>query len=117
MDKAIKLLCAIVGWLTLSALPLAASKKELESLKARLEARKSQQSMRSDDLKALTRTVGERMLGSPGHARFLPGDEYRPFGVAKGGEAYQVLEVLLGDVRRLMALLRLAATTVHAHVR
>ena len=90
---------------------LAASKKELESLKARLEARKSQQSKRSDDLKALTRTVGERMLGSPGHARFLPGDEYRPFGVAKGGEAYQVLEVLLGDVVCLID----SATSAESH--
>lgn len=90
---------------------LVASKKELESLKARLEARKSQQSKRSDNLKALTRTVGERMLGSPGQTRFRPGDEYRPFEVAKGGEAYQVLEVLLGDVVCLID----SATSAESH--
>jgi hypothetical protein len=90
---------------------LATSKKELESLKARLEARKSQQSKRSDDLKALAGTVGERMLGSPGHARFVPGDEYRPFGISKGGEAYQVLEVLLGDVVCLID----SATSADSH--
>lgn len=77
---------------------LATSKRDLDGLKVRLEARKSQKSKRSDDLKALTRTIGERMLGASGHARFQPGDEQKPFEVAKGGEAYQVLEVLLGDV-------------------
>ena len=77
---------------------LAASKMELDSLKTRLETRKSQKSKRSDDLKALTRAIGERMLGTAGHVRFMPGDEHKPFEVAKGGEAYQVLEVLLGDV-------------------
>lgn len=77
---------------------LATGKRELDSLKARLEARKSQKSNRSDHLKALTRTTGARMLGASGHVRFVPGDEHKPFEVAKGGEAYQVLEVLLGDV-------------------
>lgn len=28
----------------------------------------------------------------------MPGHEVRPFEVARGGEAYQVLEVLLGDI-------------------
>lgn len=90
---------------------LASSKKELDSLKAGLEALKSQKSHRADALKSLTRAVGERMLGAPGHARFQPGDEYRPFEVAKGGEAYQVLEVLLGDIVCLID----SATSVESH--
>lgn len=77
---------------------LAIGKKELDRLKTKLETRKSQKSNRSDHLKALTRTTGARMLGASGHVRFVPGDEHKPFEVAKGGEAYQVLEVLLGDV-------------------
>lgn len=77
---------------------LTTRKKDLDGLKTRLETRKSQKSNRSDHLKALTRTTGARILGASGHVRFVPGDEHKPFEVAKGGEAYQVLEVLLGDV-------------------
>lgn len=77
---------------------LAVSKRDLNGLKAKLEARKSQTSKRTEDLTALTRSIGERMLGAPGHVRFMPGNEVKPFEIAKGGEAYQVLEVLLGDV-------------------
>lgn len=90
---------------------LGSVKTELESLKGRLGARKAQQSKRSDELKALTRMVGERMLGASGHVRFTPGDEFRPFEVAKGGEAYQVLEVLLGDLVCLLD----SATTADSH--
>lgn len=77
---------------------LSVNKAALDSLRASLVARKSQHSARTDSLKALTASVGERMLGAKGHARFLPGHEDRPFQTTKGGEAYQVLEVLLGDV-------------------
>jgi hypothetical protein len=77
---------------------LGISKAALDSLKASLAARKLQHSARTESLKALTAVVGERMLGAKGHARFVPGHEFRPFEVAKGGEAYQVLEVLLGDM-------------------
>lgn len=70
----------------------------LDSLRAAEVARRSQQSSRVDALKALTATVSTRLLGAAGHARFVPGHEVRPFEVARGGEAYQVLEVLLGDI-------------------
>lgn len=70
----------------------------LESLRAAEVSRRSQQSSRVDAIKSLTATVSTRLLGAAGHARFVPGHEVRPFEVARGGEAYQVLEVLLGDI-------------------
>lgn len=84
---------------------LVAARKQLEEFEAALDSlraaevsRRSQQSSRVDAIKALTATVSTRLLGAAGHARFLPGHEVRPFEVARGGEAYQVLEVLLGDI-------------------
>lgn len=70
----------------------------LDSLRAAEVSRRSQQSSRVDAIKALTAIVSTRLLGAEGHARFVPGHEVRPFEVARGGEAYQVLEVLLGDI-------------------
>ncbi|WP_046060514.1 hypothetical protein [Paracidovorax citrulli] len=70
----------------------------LESLRAAEVSQRSRQSSRVDAIKALTATVSTRLLGATGHARFVPGHEVRPFEVARGGEAYQVLEVLLGDI-------------------
>lgn len=70
----------------------------LDSLRAAEVSRRSQQSSRVDAIKTLTATVSTRLLGAAGHARFVPGHEVRPFEVARGGEAYQVLEVLLGDI-------------------
>jgi len=72
--------------------------EELASLQAAITQRKAQQSTRKDAIKALTGSVAERLLGRAGHARYRPESEDRPFEVAKGGEAYQVLEVLLGDL-------------------
>lgn len=70
----------------------------LDSLRAAEVSRRSQQSSRVDAIKALTATVSTRLLGTERQARFIPGHEVRPFEVARGGEAYQVLEVLLGDI-------------------
>lgn len=70
----------------------------LDSLRTAELRRRSQQSSRVDAIKALTAAVSTRLLGAAGHARFVPGHEVRPFEVARGGEAYQVLEVLLGDI-------------------
>lgn len=72
--------------------------QELASLQAAIVQRKTQQSSRKDAIKALTASVAERLLGRAGHARYRPESDERPFEVAKGGEAYQVLEVLLGDL-------------------
>lgn len=77
---------------------LLAFESALNSLRAAEVAQRSQQSSRVDVIKTLTATVSTRLLGAAGHARFVPGHEVRPFEVARGGEAYQVLEVLLGDI-------------------
>lgn len=77
---------------------LQAYESALDSLRATELRQRSQQSSRVDALNALTGTVSTRLLGAEGHARFVPGHEVRPFEVARGGEAYQVLEVLLGDI-------------------
>lgn len=70
----------------------------LDSLRAAEVNRRSKHSLRVEAIKAMTAAVSARLLGTVGHARFLPGHESRPFEVARGGEAYQVLEVLLGDI-------------------
>lgn len=77
---------------------LQAYESALDSLRAAEVSQRSRQSSRVDAIKALTATVSTRLLGAAGHARFVPGHEVRPFEVARGGEAYQVLEVLLGDI-------------------
>lgn len=84
---------------------LAEARKQLQdfesardSLRAAEVSQRSQQSLRVDALKALTAIVSSRLLGAERQARFIPGHEVRPFEVARGGEAYQVLEVLLGDM-------------------
>lgn len=81
------------------------ARRQLQELETALNAlrlvevsRRSEQSSRVDAIKALTVAVSTRLLGAAGHARFVPGHEVRPFEVARGGEAYQVLEVLLGDI-------------------
>lgn len=70
----------------------------LDSLRAAEVSQRSRQSSRVDAINSLTATVSTRLLGAAGHARFRSGHELRPFEVARGGEAYQVLEVLLGDI-------------------
>jgi hypothetical protein len=84
----------------------------LSSLRAAEVSRRSQQSARVDAIKALTAAVSTRLLGAAGHARFVRGHEVRPFEVARGGEAYQVLEVLLGDI---VCLLDSAVSTASNH--
>jgi hypothetical protein len=70
----------------------------LDSLRAAEVSQKSAQSARVEAIQRLTAVVSARLLGAAGYARFVPGHELRPFEVARGGEAYQVLEVLLGDI-------------------
>lgn len=76
--------------------------QELESslgvLQADITNRQSQQSSRVEAIKALTSCISTRLLGESGYTRFIPDNEHSPFEVARGGEAIQVLEVLLGDI-------------------
>lgn len=74
------------------------SEEALASVRATEVIQRSRRSSRVDALMALTAAVSARLLGATGKARFVPGHEVRPFEVARGGEAYQVLEVLLGDI-------------------
>lgn len=75
---------------------------KLGSERATLIKRKQQQSTRADSLGALTVCLAERLLGETGHGRFVPDSDSRLFGLSAEGEAYQVLEVLLGDVTCLL---------------
>jgi hypothetical protein len=70
----------------------------LASLRAAEVRQRSAQSARVDAIQRLTSVISARLLGEAGYARFVAGHELRPFEVARGGEAYQVLEVLLGDI-------------------
>ncbi|MCA8318177.1 hypothetical protein LGN43_28290 [Burkholderia multivorans] len=85
---------------------------ELNRLRTSIAGRRSQRSARVDSIKSLTACVSSRLLGAEGRARFVPDDEGRPFGVLRGGEAYQVLEVLLGDI---VCLLDSATSEVSSH--
>jgi hypothetical protein len=75
---------------------------QLDSQKAALVQRRQQLSLREDSLRSLTRCLAERLLGETGHGRFIADSDSRPFDLSVGGEAYQVLEVLLGDVTCLL---------------
>lgn len=75
---------------------------KLESQRAKLVKSRQQQSTRADSLKKLTLCIAERLLGETGHGRFVPDSGNRPFDLSVGGEAYQVLEVLLGDIACLL---------------
>lgn len=85
---------------------------ELNSLRTSVAGRRSQQSSRADAIKSLTTCVSTRLLGATGQARFVPDHELRPFEVLRGGEAYQVLEVLLGDI---VCLLDAATSDASSH--
>lgn len=75
---------------------------ELASKKSALVQRRQQSCARVDRLKAVTTQVAQALLGESGHGRFLPESDSNPFDLAVGGEAYQVLEVLLGDLTCLL---------------
>ncbi|MFM0654446.1 hypothetical protein [Paraburkholderia sediminicola] len=75
---------------------------ELDSKRALLLKHNQERSHRATTLMALTRIVAARLLGEDGHGRFVPETDDRMFELAVGGEAYQVLEVLLGDITCLI---------------
>lgn len=59
-------------------------------------------SARQSDLEALATKIATRILGKDGHFRFRLDAEERPFELVLGGEAYSVVEVLLGDFASLL---------------
>lgn len=76
--------------------------KTLETTRSDLFLRRKETSARSETLKALTKQVANKMLGADGFGVFNPESDLRPFELGVGGEAYQVLEVLLGDITTLL---------------
>lgn len=76
--------------------------KTLEAKRSDLFLRRKETSVRSESLKALTKQVANKMLGADGFGVFNPESDLRPFELGVGGEAYQVLEVLLGDITTLL---------------
>ncbi len=76
--------------------------QELDSKRALLLKHNQERSHRATTLMSLTRIVAARLLGEDGHGRFVPEADDRMFELAVGGEAYQVLEVLLGDITCLI---------------
>jgi hypothetical protein len=75
---------------------------EADRKQAELTTRRLQRSERAEAVKTLTHTVASRLLGEGGYGWFRPDSDTRPFELDIGGEAYQVLEVLLGDITSLL---------------
>lgn len=80
----------------------AALEQNLATAKSALLSKTKSQSARAEALKTLTRALAFRLLGEAGYGRFVPESDDHPFELALGGEAYQVLEVLLGDLTCLL---------------
>ena len=59
-------------------------------------------SARQTALEALATKIAMRILGKDGHFRFRLDADERPFELILGGEAYSVVEVLLGDFASLL---------------
>ena len=76
--------------------------RELNVKKTALVKQNQVRSERAEAVKALTRSIAARLLGEEGYGRFVPESDDHPFEISVGGEAYQVLEVLLGDMTCLL---------------
>lgn len=76
--------------------------EDLARKRAELMARGMHGSVRGESLKALVCSIASRILGDDGFCGFNPDSDARPFELHVGGEAYQVLEILLGDVAVLL---------------
>jgi hypothetical protein len=76
--------------------------EEAARRRTELAARWQQKSARAESVKAMTQSVVGRLLGASGYGNFDPTSDNRPFELSVGGEAYQVLEVLVGDVACLL---------------
>jgi len=70
----------------------------LQALQTKAEQSRHEHSARVSDLSALTTKVAERLLGATTSGWFDEHSDVGPFRVAVGGEAFHVLEVLIGDV-------------------
>lgn len=85
--------------------------EQVNRKRAALATRRLHASARVEQIKSITSIVAAALLGEEGHGRFVHDSDLRPFELALGGEAYQVLEVLLGDLTCLLD----AATSTESH--
>lgn len=73
--------------------------QELDGVRTKLAAAQQNKSAREKALAAITDGLTQQLLPDGAFGTFDPRDEQRPFRLSmRGGEAYRVLEVLLGDV-------------------
>ena len=72
---------------------------DLTSARTKLTLLRQDKTAREKTLAAITDSLTQRLLPDGAYGSFDPRDEDRPFRLSmRGGEAYRVLEVLLGDV-------------------
>ncbi|MCU7870686.1 MAG: hypothetical protein KZQ98_19515 [Candidatus Thiodiazotropha sp. (ex Lucinoma borealis)] len=72
--------------------------KQLESKRTKLKILQQNQSDREKALSEQANKIAQALLSDEVFARFSSRDELRPFHLSmRGGEAYRVLEILLGD--------------------
>ncbi|GHU37589.1 hypothetical protein AGMMS50256_35720 [Betaproteobacteria bacterium] len=77
--------------------------REVERIRTQLAVLQDKKSSRAVALDQLTNDLTHQLLSDGAVGTFDPHDENRPFRLSmRGGEAYQVLEVLLGDVACLL---------------
>ena len=73
--------------------------QKLNSVRTKLAVLQQDRSQRERGLADITDGLTRRLLPDGAFGTFNPRDEHRPFRLSmRGGEAYRVLEVLLGDV-------------------
>lgn len=73
--------------------------QELDGVRTKLAAEQQNKSAREKSLAAITDGLTQQLLPDGAFGTFDPRDEQRPFRLSmRGGEAFRVLEVLLGDV-------------------
>lgn len=78
---------------------IARIERDLMSTRTKLILLHQERTARESTLAAMTDALTQRLLPDSAYGSFDPRDEERPFRLSmRGGEAYRVLEVLLGDL-------------------
>lgn len=78
-------------------------KQEIDRVQVELTKLQIEKSTREKQLSDITDSVARELLSDDAYGSFDPRDESRPFRLSiRGGEAYRVLEVLLGDLTCLL---------------
>lgn len=111
VDRANRLMAELERWEKMAGSPEAAKAIEqsvaqseeilrsIERAKTRLTLLKKERSDREKSLAELTDLLSRELLSNEAYGAFVQRDDDRPFQLSvRGGEAYRVLEVLLGDL-------------------